>query len=143
MTVGIGRTFWLLMGAVIGLPGALGVKERLPYLVAIPAIPALIQIVLTPFFPKSPKFLYISEKKPTEAESAVRFYHGNHVDIKGVLEEYDREAQLTEKNPEDKAEPSMAELWRTRHLRLPFVICIAMVLSAECSGADITSQYSR
>lgn len=141
MTVGIGRTVWLLLGAVLGLPNFLGRYELLPYLVLIPALPAVLHICLTPMFPKSPKFLFITEQKGREAIDAIRFYHGTKADLPSLLTEYDREAQLTN-STESHREASLFQILRTNHLRWPLFVCVIAVVAVDCSGTDITNQYS-
>lgn len=141
MTVGVGWTFWLLIGAALGLPQALGTASRLPYLLAVPIIPALMQILSTPLFPKSPKFLYISEQNVAKTIQAIRFYHGDHALVDQILKEYEREAQLTHQGGSSN-QGSFLQILKRRHLRWPFALCLAAVLAAECAATDVIQQYS-
>ncbi|XP_063312494.1 solute carrier family 2, facilitated glucose transporter member 11-like [Pelobates fuscus] len=61
VTVSFFIAFGKLMGFVIGLREFMGSEELWPYLMAVSAIPALIQLATLPFFPESPRYLLIDK----------------------------------------------------------------------------------
>ncbi|XP_069819501.1 uncharacterized protein [Dendropsophus ebraccatus] len=61
VSVSFSIAFGKLMGFVIGLRELLGTEELWPYLLACSAVPALIQLVTLPFFPESPRYLFIDK----------------------------------------------------------------------------------
>uniref|UniRef100_A0A914WCM7 Major facilitator superfamily (MFS) profile domain-containing protein n=1 Tax=Plectus sambesii TaxID=2011161 RepID=A0A914WCM7_9BILA len=137
----LGIPFWNTIGATVGLPQLLGTADLWKWILVLPLIPAIIHLSLTPLFPKSPKFLYISKGSVEESIEAIIFYHGRTVDRNTVLAALDREAQLGRSSC-NKQYATLREILKTRHLRMALFICVVANCAAELGGSDIATQYS-
>ena len=63
----LGVTVGLLLSQVLGLPLILGTKDGWPFLLGVAFIPAVLQLLLLPLCPESPRYLLISKGRVTEA----------------------------------------------------------------------------
>ncbi|XP_053555764.1 solute carrier family 2, facilitated glucose transporter member 11-like [Bombina bombina] len=61
VTVSLFIALGKLMGFVVGLRELLGSEVLWPYLMSVSCIPALIQLLVLPFFPESPRYLLIDK----------------------------------------------------------------------------------
>lgn len=60
-------TIGLLLGQVLGIPYILGTKDGWPFLLGIAIIPAVLQLLLLPMCPESPRYLLISRGQLLDA----------------------------------------------------------------------------
>ncbi|XP_018596044.1 solute carrier family 2, facilitated glucose transporter member 11b isoform X1 [Scleropages formosus] len=67
----------IFTGQVIGLNELLGKEEYWPILLSTPCIPAVLQILILPWFPESPRYLLIDKMNDTECRKALRQLHGS------------------------------------------------------------------
>lgn len=67
----LGVTIGLLLGQVLGLPYILGTKEGWPFLLGVAFIPAVLQLLLLPMCPESPRYLLLSKGRLNEARSGL------------------------------------------------------------------------
>ncbi|GMS86446.1 hypothetical protein PENTCL1PPCAC_8621, partial [Pristionchus entomophagus] len=77
-------------GIMLGTDELLG--KNLPWLLAVNILPCAISIVIVLLVPETPKFLLIRKKDRKSAEAAIRFHHGQDVDVYSVVEELLQEA---------------------------------------------------
>nr|XP_043881278.1 solute carrier family 2, facilitated glucose transporter member 11-like [Solea senegalensis] len=84
-TMGMGTGFFItvgiLTGQVIGLKQLLGTEEYWPLLLATTCIPAVLQLLILPWFPESPSYLLIDKGNVKECKEALKQLHGvSHCD---------------------------------------------------------------
>ena len=63
----LGVTIGLLLSQILGLPVILGTDDGWPFLLGVAFIPAVLQLLLLPLCPESPRYLLISKGRHTEA----------------------------------------------------------------------------
>ena len=63
----LGVTTGLLLAQVLGLPGILGTADGWPFLLGVAFVPAVLQLMLLPFCPESPRYLLITKGRISEA----------------------------------------------------------------------------
>lgn len=63
----LGVTIGLLLSQILGLPLILGTDEGWPFLLGVAFIPAVLQLLLLPLCPESPRYLLISKGRAMEA----------------------------------------------------------------------------
>ncbi|XP_066545627.1 solute carrier family 2, facilitated glucose transporter member 11b isoform X2 [Amia ocellicauda] len=66
----------ILMGQVIGLKELLGGEEYWPILLSTSCIPAVLQLLILPWFPESPRYLLIDKGDDLECKKALKKLHG-------------------------------------------------------------------
>jgi SP family facilitated glucose transporter-like MFS transporter 1 len=68
----LGVTIGLLLSQILGLPIILGTKDGWPFLLGVAFIPAVLQLLLLPMCPESPRYLLISKGRITEARYGIK-----------------------------------------------------------------------
>lgn len=63
----LGVTIGLLLSQILGLSLILGTDEGWPFLLGVAFIPSILQLVLLPFCPESPRYLMITKGRMQEA----------------------------------------------------------------------------
>nr|DBA29313.1 TPA: hypothetical protein GDO54_009549 [Pyxicephalus adspersus] len=99
-------------GQVLGLPEIFGNESLWPCLFGFILIPAVLQLMVLPFFPESPRYLLLQKQDTKKAEKAFRTFLGKKdvsQDIEDVLAE-----TLIQKNIRMV---SVIELFKTRSVR--------------------------
>ncbi|TDH12862.1 hypothetical protein EPR50_G00050220 [Perca flavescens] len=66
----------ILTGQVIGLKELLGKEEQWPILLSTTCIPALLQLLILPWFPESPRYLLIDKRDDEGCKKALKQLHG-------------------------------------------------------------------
>uniref|UniRef100_A0A4W4HCB8 Solute carrier family 2, facilitated glucose transporter member 5 n=1 Tax=Electrophorus electricus TaxID=8005 RepID=A0A4W4HCB8_ELEEL len=89
MSTSIFLTGGILMGQLIGLKSLLGRDEYWPVLLSSTCVPALLQLVLLPWFPESPRYLLIDRANDLACNLALKQLHGE--------QDYHREREDIEK----------------------------------------------
>lgn len=74
----------------------------------------------TPFFPRTPKFLFIRLGNREEAIKSIKFYHGDNADHEVVLSEYHAEGEF---NSATQTHATIAEVLEWKHC-FPLHICL-------------------
>ncbi|CAB4055843.1 SLC2A1 [Lepeophtheirus salmonis] len=130
-------TVGLLISQILGVEGLLGTDDNWPFLLGIAIFPSILQIVLLPFCPESPRYLLITKQQEAEARSALKKLR-NSIDIEDDIAEMRAEEQAQHA----EAKITMFELLRSPTLRLPLLIAIVMQLSQQLSGINAVFYYS-
>ncbi|XP_068925964.1 solute carrier family 2, facilitated glucose transporter member 9 isoform X1 [Petaurus breviceps papuanus] len=73
-------------GQVLGLPEILGQESLWPYLFGVIVVPALVQLVILPFLPESPRYLLFEKHDQDGAEKAFQAFLGK-TDVSEEIEE--------------------------------------------------------
>ena len=133
----VGGTTGGLIGYVLGLPGLLGGDDTWPVLLALIVVPSILQCIILPFMPDSPRYLILSKGKYEEAEDALkklRNVHNVKLELVQILEE--------EQNIEGETKYSVLKLLMSNKLRLPLLLCVVLILSKIFSGYIALQYYS-
>ena len=67
----LGVTIGLLLSQVLGLPNILGTADGWPFLLGVAFVPAVLQLMLLPICPESPRYLLITKGRVNEARQAL------------------------------------------------------------------------
>lgn len=139
----LGVTLGLLFSQVLGLKDILGTRELWPFLFGFAFIPAILQLIMLPFCPESPRYLLLSCGRVSEARMSLRRLR-NGQNIENDIEEMRAEerSQLEETRKYGKQQSSIRELFDRPWLRWPMIICIMMQLSQQLSGINVILYFS-
>nr|XP_043881162.1 solute carrier family 2, facilitated glucose transporter member 11-like isoform X2 [Solea senegalensis] len=78
--IGMGSSIFItggiLTGQVMGLKEVLGTEEYWPILLATTCIPAILQLLILPWFPESPRYLLIDKGNDKKCKKALKQLHG-------------------------------------------------------------------
>ncbi|XP_048859254.1 solute carrier family 2, facilitated glucose transporter member 11b [Brienomyrus brachyistius] len=80
----------ILVGQVIGLKELLGRDDLWPVLLSTTSIPAMMQLLILPWFPESPRYLLIERGDSDACTNALRWLHGQQ-DYSAEWEDMERE----------------------------------------------------
>ena len=133
----LGVTTGIFMAMVLGLENVLGGDDTWPVLLAFTALPALLQCLILPFMPETPRYLIISKNEIDEAEKALKKLR-NSEDVSSEIEEIQNEEQ----NNDSETNYSIWQLLKSSDLRLCLVVCICLHLSQQLSGMVAIFYYS-
>lgn len=130
-------TVGLLLSQVLGIEQFLGTNEGWPLLLGLAICPALLQLILLPICPESPRYLLITKQWEEEARKALRRLRASN-----QVEEDIEEMRAEERAQQAEASISMMELICSPTLRAPLVIGVVMQLSQQLSGINAVFYYS-
>ncbi|XP_054855377.1 solute carrier family 2, facilitated glucose transporter member 9 isoform X2 [Eublepharis macularius] len=80
-------------GQVLGLPEIFGKESLWPYLFGVIVVPSVIQVVILPFLPESPRYLLLEKQDTKAAEKAFQAFRGKS-DVSCEVEEVLEESRL-------------------------------------------------
>ncbi|XP_035020848.1 solute carrier family 2, facilitated glucose transporter member 11b isoform X1 [Hippoglossus stenolepis] len=93
-TMGMGTSIFItggiLTGQIIGLKELLGREEYWPILLSTTCIPAIMQLLILPWFPESPRYLLIDKGDTEGCKKALKQLHGG-ARCDGELEDIEKE----------------------------------------------------
>ncbi|XP_069789114.1 solute carrier family 2, facilitated glucose transporter member 11-like [Narcine bancroftii] len=124
------------LGQIVGLREILGSESVWPLLLAFNAVPALIQLVILPWFPESPRYLMIDKGNRALSMNALQRLWGKH-DFHQELEEMQAERSAIKERSR-----SMWELCRDPSVRNQLVIVIMMSFLMQLSGINAIYSYA-
>lgn len=124
-------TVGLLLSQVLGIEQILGTNDGWPLLLGLAVCPALLQLVLLPICPESPRYLLITKQWEEEARKALRRLRASN-----QVEEDIEEMRAEERAQQAEASISMLELICSPTLRAPLIIGVVMQLSQQLSGIN-------
>ncbi|XP_064874948.1 solute carrier family 2, facilitated glucose transporter member 2-like isoform X2 [Oncorhynchus nerka] len=127
----------ILLSQVLGLEFLLGNDYYWPLLLGLSGAPAVLQSLLLPLCPESPRYLYIKRGMVEEAKNSLRRLKGEY-DPSADLEEMMREKEEVEK----EAQVSIAVLVRSSLYRQQLFVALMMHLSQQLSGINAIFYYS-
>ncbi|XP_044528880.1 solute carrier family 2, facilitated glucose transporter member 4 isoform X1 [Gracilinanus agilis] len=127
----------ILVAQVLGLDSMLGTEKLWPLLLSLTVLPTLLQLVLLPFCPESPRYLYIIRNLEGPARKSLKQLTG-WADVSGALAELKEEKRQLERE-----QPlSLLQLLHSRTHRQPLVIAVVLQLSQQLSGINAIFYYS-
>ncbi|XP_071015920.1 solute carrier family 2, facilitated glucose transporter member 2-like isoform X1 [Oncorhynchus clarkii lewisi] len=127
----------ILLSQVLGLEFLLGNDYYWPLLLGLSGAPAVLQSLLLPLCPESPRYLYIKRGMVEEAKKSLHRLKGEY-DPSADLEEMRREKEEVEK----EAQVSIAVLVRSSLYRQQLFVALMMHLSQQLSGINAIFYYS-
>ncbi|CAJ0930418.1 unnamed protein product [Ranitomeya imitator] len=124
-------TIGILMAQIFGIRVILGNSNGWPILLALTGIPAVMQLILLPFFPESPRYTLLQKGKEDEAKKALQRLRGCD-DVDNEIKEMYQEDQS------EKAEGrlSVGNLCSFRPLRWQLISIIVMNMGQQLSGIN-------
>ncbi|XP_063703005.1 glucose transporter type 1 isoform X2 [Culicoides brevitarsis] len=130
-------TIGLLLSQVLGIEQILGTNDGWPVLLGLAICPAILQLLLLPICPESPRYLLITKQWEEEARKALRRLRASN-----QVEEDIEEMRAEERAQQSESSISTMELIFSPTLRAPLVIGIVMQLSQQLSGINAVFYYS-
>ncbi|XP_050720627.1 glucose transporter type 1-like isoform X10 [Eriocheir sinensis] len=130
-------TVGLLLSQVLGIEQLLGNNKAWPILLGLAVVPAVMQMVLLPVCPESPRYLLMSRQMEDEARRALRRLRAS-----SHVEEDIEEMRAEEAASQTEAHMTMFQLVRNSTLRMPLTIGVVMQLSQQLSGINAVLYYS-
>ncbi|KAM6435504.1 solute carrier family 2, facilitated glucose transporter member 1 [Liasis olivaceus] len=133
----LGVVVGILIAQIFGIDLIMGTESLWPLLLGFTFIPSLIQCILLPFAPESPRFLLINRNEENKAKSVLKKLRGT-TDVSRDLQEMKEESRqmLQEKKV------TILELFRSSLYRQPLLIAIVLQLSQQLSGINAVFYYS-
>ena len=128
----------IIVGQSLGLEEVLGSDGNWPILLAIGGtVPSLIQLVLLPLVPESPRFLVINKNDLDGGKQALMKLR-QEGSVEEEIDEMTEERMTSEKSEN----VGMVELLTSAEYRFPLLICVLMHLSQHLSGMMAIFYYS-
>ncbi|XP_076013415.1 solute carrier family 2, facilitated glucose transporter member 1 [Genypterus blacodes] len=126
----------ILVGMVAGLETALGTEHNWAMMLSLSLIPALLQYLVLPFCPESPRYLLINRGKESEAEAALLRLRGHTDKVFTELEEMKEEAARTQTGF------TVQKFFQKQSYRQPIIIVLIVNLGSQLSGFNAIINYS-
>ncbi|KAG7352047.1 major facilitator superfamily sugar transporter [Nitzschia inconspicua] len=135
----LGITVGILVSQVLSTPSLhlLGSQDCWKWLFAVPVVCGMLEVIVLPFCPESPSYLYTTQGKAAARRALVR------LQSEGVADEYLGYIQEeTQSSTHDKGNISIIDLARDRTLRKQLIVGITVQLMMQFSGIDAVFYYS-
>ncbi|TPP66153.1 Solute carrier family 2 facilitated glucose transporter member 3 [Fasciola gigantica] len=130
-------TIGIVVAYIATLSYTLNTKTLWPVSVALGAVPAFISLLVLPFCPESPRFLFV--KKNNEAEARKAFARLNvQENVETFLGELREEMEVAKNQPAFK----FTQLFTQRDLRMPVLIACLIQVLQQLSGINAVITYS-
>ncbi|KAM9842901.1 solute carrier family 2, facilitated glucose transporter member 2 [Aulostomus maculatus] len=127
----------ILISQVIGLDFLLGNDEMWPLLLGLSGAPAVLQTLMLPLCPESPRYLYILRGQEQEARKSLLRFKGAY-DPTADIEEMEREKKEGDRVPK----VSIVSLICSSMYRQQLFVALMMHLSQQFSGINAIFYYS-
>jgi sugar porter (SP) family MFS transporter len=135
----LGITVGILISQVLSTPSLslLGSQERWKWLFAVPVLCGLLEVLVLPYCPESPSYLYTSQGKAAARKALVRLQSESVADeYLGYIQEE------TMSSTNGSSAMSITDLLRDRSLRKQLIVGITVQLMMQFSGIDAVFYYS-
>ncbi|XP_036956612.1 solute carrier family 2, facilitated glucose transporter member 1 [Acanthopagrus latus] len=133
----LGIVTGILIAQVFGMEAVMGNDELWPLLLGFIFIPAIIQCILLPLCPKSPRFLLINKNEENKAKSVLKKLRGT-TDVSADMQEMKEESRQMMR----EKKVTIPELFRSNLYRQPLLIAVVLQLSQQLSGINAIFYYS-
>ncbi|XP_046364522.1 glucose transporter type 1-like [Haliotis rufescens] len=127
----------LLISQILGFPEIFGNNQSWHVLLGLTALPCVLQLVVMPFCPETPRYLLITQGRELDARKVLESLRGGG-DVGGEIAEMKKEAEQAMGD----AKISAIMFVQERSLRMPLIISIVMHLSQQLSGINVIFYYS-
>merc|ERR1712018_924199 len=130
-------TMSILISQILGMNSVLGTESGWPWLLAMTAVPAILQLATLPFCPESPKYLLLDKDDEHGAEEALQW-------LRGTIEVHDEMDEMKQEQESMKLVPkvTLKEMLVNSSLRKPLIIAMMMMLAQQLSGINCAIFYS-
>uniref|UniRef100_A0A8C6UY85 Solute carrier family 2 member 1 n=1 Tax=Neogobius melanostomus TaxID=47308 RepID=A0A8C6UY85_9GOBI len=132
----LGVVIGILLAQILGLEWLLGSLSLWPVLLSFTVLPALLQCVLLPFCPESPRYLLINCSQESEAHEG-RLLDGS-INVAEDMQEMREESHRMQQ----ETSVSILELLRTPAYKQPLMVAVMLQLSQQLSGINAVFYYS-
>ncbi|KAK5621756.1 Solute carrier 2, facilitated glucose transporter member 1 [Crenichthys baileyi] len=133
----LGIVVGILIAQVFGLEMIMGNDEFWPLLLGFLFFPAVIQSVLLPLCPESPRFLLINKNEENKAKTVLKKLRGM-TDVSADMQEMKEESRQMMR----EKKVTILELFRSPLYRQPLIIAVTLQLSQQLSGINAVFYYS-
>ncbi|KAM8796340.1 solute carrier family 2, facilitated glucose transporter member 5-like [Eudromia elegans] len=130
-------TIGILVAQILGLNSILGNVKGWPVLLGLTGIPSLIQLLILPFFPESPRYLLIQKGNEEQARQALQKLRGWD-DVDDEIEEMRQE----DRSEKEEGHISVFNLFTVRGLRWQLISTIVMMMGQQLSGINAVFYYA-
>uniref|UniRef100_A0A8C8VNH7 Solute carrier family 2, facilitated glucose transporter member 5 n=1 Tax=Pelusios castaneus TaxID=367368 RepID=A0A8C8VNH7_9SAUR len=130
-------TIGILVAQILGLTSILGNLEGWPVLLGLTGIPAVVELLLFPFFPESPRYLLIQKGNEDQARQALKRLRGWD-DVDDEIEEMRQEDQ----SEKSEGRLSVFNLCTFQALRWQLISIIVMMMGQQLSGVNAIFYYA-
>ncbi|CAH2299815.1 solute carrier family 2, facilitated glucose transporter member 9 isoform X2 [Pelobates cultripes] len=118
-------------GQVLGLPEIFQRESRWSCLFGVILIPSVLQLIVLPFFPESPRYILLQKQDTQKAEKALKLFLGKE-DVTQNIEEVFAETKLQS----NVRLVSVIELFKTRSVRWQIITIIVTMASYQLCGLN-------
>ncbi|KAF7199030.1 transcript variant X2 [Nothobranchius furzeri] len=125
-----------LVGMVVGLETVLGTENYWAVMLSLSLIPAVIQYLVLPFCPESPRYLLLNRGEASKAEAALLRLRCSADWVSRELKEMEEEATHTQGGL------TVCDFFNKRSYRQPIIIIFAITLGSQLSGFNAIINYS-
>ncbi|XP_060633977.2 solute carrier family 2, facilitated glucose transporter member 3-like [Anolis sagrei] len=133
----LGIVVGILVAQIFGLNVIMGTETLWPLLLGCTIVPSILQCILLPFCPESPRFLLINKKEEDKAQLVLQKLRG----VQDVSSDIDEMKEESVKMSQEKKVPIL-ELFRSPSYRQAIIIAISLQLSQQLSGINAVIYYS-
>ncbi|XP_012691324.1 solute carrier family 2, facilitated glucose transporter member 1 [Clupea harengus] len=133
----LGIVTGILIAQVFGMESLLGNADLWPLLLSFTFIPAVVQCIMLPFCPESPRFLLINRNEEAKAKTVLKKLRGT-TDVGADMQEMKEESRQMMR----EKKVTIPELFRSPVYRQPMFIAIMLQLSQQLSGINAIFYYS-
>ncbi|GLD62981.1 solute carrier family 2, facilitated glucose transporter member 1-like protein, partial [Lates japonicus] len=133
----LGIVIGILIAQVFGMEAIMGNENLWPLLLGFIFIPAVIQCVLLPLCPESPRFLLINRNEENKAKSVLKKLRGA-TDVSADMQEMKEESRQMMR----EKKVTIKELVQSPLYRQPLIVAIILQLSQQLSGINAVFYYS-
>nr|QBK50990.1 glucose transporter 1 [Trachinotus ovatus] len=133
----LGIVLGILIAQVFGMESIMGNDTLWPLLLGFILIPAVIQCVLLPLCPESPRFLLINKNEENKAKTVLKKLRGT-TDVSADMQEMKEESRQMMR----EKKVTIKELIQSPLYRQPLIVAIILQLSQQLSGINAVFYYS-
>ncbi|XP_007246353.3 solute carrier family 2, facilitated glucose transporter member 5 [Astyanax mexicanus] len=130
-------TVGILTAQVFGIRNILGNAEGWPIMLALTGIPAVLELLLLPFFPESPRYMLIQKGDEKNARTGLQHLRGWQ-----DVEEELKEMRVEEQSEKAEGQLSVLKLLTLRSLRWQLISIIIMNMGQQLSGVNAIYYYA-
>ncbi|XP_062315873.1 solute carrier family 2, facilitated glucose transporter member 5-like isoform X2 [Osmerus eperlanus] len=130
-------TVGILSAQVLGIRNILGNSTGWPLMLGLTGIPALVELLLLPFFPESPRYLLIQKGDEKTAKRELQRLRGWE-DVETELDEM----RLEDQSEQAEGRLSVLSLLSQRSLRWQLISIIVLNMGQQLSGVNAIYYYA-
>ncbi|XP_077436500.1 solute carrier family 2, facilitated glucose transporter member 1-like isoform X1 [Vanacampus margaritifer] len=133
----LGVVIGILLAQILGIESIMGNDSLWPVLLGFTLLPAIVQSVLLPFCPESPRYLLINCNEESKANNVL-------VKLRGTDNVNEDMTEMKEESRQMMAEKKVTilEILRSPVYRQPILVAVMLQLSQQLSGINAVFYYS-